>query len=148
MSKYELILKNKTDNASSPSSSDRGASESSSWKDTETYKAAKMVSDKIADVSLLRASVSTGKDIVLREYANSDTTDRVNAVLGYVESAVGLGLAYALNPAMGIAQTVSMGLSYVNKISQYNFNQRWERIELQEKRTELGPSYNRSRYGR
>lgn len=148
MSKYELILKNKTESAPNTPSQGNGPSEPSDWKDTAVYKSAKTISGKIADVAMLRSSVSTGKDIVLREYANSDTTDRVNAVLGYVESAVGLGLAFALNPAVGIATSVSMGLSYINKVNQFNFNQRWERIELQEKRTEMGPSYNRSRYGR
>lgn len=151
MARYEIVLKNQTDGATSPSEIVPKATKKAT-QDTESgatiKETAQQLSSVIGKVGTVLAVANTTKNIVLRNMGNSDITERVNASIDVASSLAQSGIAFAINPLMGLASVSMQALNYINQVDQYNYNKTWESIELQQKRTELGSSFNRSRTGK
>lgn len=151
MARYQIVLKNQTDGEVTSevipkATSEMAPQEAESGSSVKSV--AKQLSSVIGKVGTVLAVANTAKNIVLRNVGNTDITDRVNASIDIASNIVQTGIAFAINPSLGIASVSMQALNYINQVEQYNYNKTWEAIELQQKRTELGSSFNRSRKGR
>lgn len=74
---------------------------------------------------------------------------QAQATLGLIESvatkAIDTGIAFALNPVLGVTKLASEGLSLIQRLDTFNYDRRMEGIALEQARLRAGSAVNRSR---
>lgn len=74
---------------------------------------------------------------------------QAQATMGLIENiatkVIDTGIAFALNPVLGLTKIASEGLSLYQKFDTFNYNRQMEGIALEQARYRAGSSVNRSR---
>lgn len=144
---YELIIRvdgGGSGNSSTPAA-DSGSATPNSGGGTSFRDFVKNFAKVWSGAALLKQAISYGVSRVGVETGNMQAQATMGLIENVATKVIDTGIAFALNPVLGLTKIASEGLSLIQQFGTFKYDQRMEGIALEQARLRAGSAVNRSR---
>lgn len=151
MATYEIVIRvpseNKGTSAIAPTAGNNAPeTEKALGNENTTLKdVAKTIAGFYASTSLVRSAVHAGVGLMSVKTGNSIQQQRVEAVMGLVETGITTAIAFAINPVAGALSLASTGISLFSEARKNEAAIYRQSLSAYQVRERAGGAFNRSR---
>lgn len=92
---------------------------------------------KTVTMAAQRVGLYTGNQVLQRQVSNT---------ISFVEGVAGIGIAFAINPYVGVGMVASQAISYGFELSDYNLNLNRSNTQIYQEQINYNTNLNHNRY--
>lgn len=144
---YELIIRvdGSGNGSSSTSAATGGSATPNSSGGTSFRDFVKNFAKVWSGATLAKQAMSYTVSRVGVETGNMQAQATIGLIENVATKVIDTGIAFALNPVLGLTKIANEGLSLIQQFDQFNYERRMEGIALEQARLRAGSAVNRSR---